>query len=293
MNESEASQALKTLLAGLGVTRGETIYLGLDMGRLPLPRWSAALSREGIRAREERWCAFLFDHVMDVLGPDGTLLLGTFSYACGNREIPFVLEDTPSEIGPFTNWVRRRPEAIRSVHPIFSVTGIGANAQKILTQTGAAAFGPCSPFGRLASHHVRFVNLGIAFRQSLTYVHHLEQCYGCNHRYNKVFQGQVYVKGQRVDQQYLGYMRWRGVDASVDVGPLEDELRRSGVLREVDLPGLFGQSALVSDIDHIGYAMLTQNACAFSSRNVRIDLDDDAVSANQDSGPIVVFKLSA
>ena len=79
MTEFEASQALKTLLEELGVVSGETIYMGLDMARLPLPHWPTALNRVAIRAREDRWCAFLFEQIMEVLGPSGTLLVGTFS----------------------------------------------------------------------------------------------------------------------------------------------------------------------------------------------------------------------
>jgi len=292
MTETEASQAIQSLLADLGVGRGETVYLGIDMARLPLPRWPAALNREAVRAREARWCAFVFDQIMEVLGSDGTLLVGTFTYSCGHPDIAFVLEETPSEIGPFTDWLRQRPGAIRSLHPLFSLAGIGARAAAILSNTGAAAFGPCSPFGRLAAEGARFVNLGIPFRQSLTYVHHLEQCYGCNHRYHKVIPGAVFQNGQRVEREFLGYLRWRGVDSAVAVGPLEDALKQAGVLREVDRPGLFGQSALVADVDRIGYAMLTENAWAFSTRKVRVDLDDTAVAAVPSREPVAVFKLS-
>ncbi len=292
MTEAESSEALKNLLVGLGVQSGETIYLGLDMGRLPLPHWPVQLSREAIRAREDRWCSFLFDNIMEVLGPKGTLLLGTFSYSCSNSAIPFVLEETPSEIGPFTNWLRRQPEAMRSLHPIFSVSGIGARSKEILTSTGAAAFGPCSPFGRLAVHNARFVNLGIPFRQSLTYVHHLEQCYGCNHRYHKVLPSAVFMNGQQVPRKFLGYMRWRGVDATVDVGPLEDALKQAGVLREVNQSGLFGQSVLAADIDRIGYAMLAEDSCAFSSRKVQVDLEDEEVASHPSQSLITVFRLS-
>lgn len=293
MTEAEASQALRALLVGLGVASGETIYMGLDMARLPLPSWPAALNRDAIRAREDRWCAFLFEHIMEALGPRGTLLVGTFSYSCGNPAIPFVFEETRSEIGPFTNWLRQQPQAIRSLHPIFSVTGTGAHAGDILTNTGGAAFGACSPFGRLAAHGTRFVNLGIPFRQSLTYVHHLEQCYGCNHRYHKTFSGAVIQNGQKVDREFLGYMRWRGIDAGVDVGPLEDALKRAGLLREVSQPHLYGQSALAIDIESIGYQMLTEDSRAFSTPKIRVDLDDSMVAVSPGKHPVTTFKLSA
>lgn len=291
MTEDEASKALRTLLNELGVVNGETIYLAIDMARLPLPHWPVALNRNAIRAREDRWCVFLFEHIMEALGPYGTLLVGTFSYSCGNSEIPFVVEETQSEIGPFTNWVRQQPQSIRSLHPIFSVAGIGRRAADILTKTGGAAFGPCSPFGRLAQHGARFVNLGIPFRQSLTYVHHLEQCYGCNHRYHKTFSSAVVQNGRTVSREFLGYMRWRGVDAGVDVGPLEDALKGAGLLREVSQPGLFGQSSLAIDVDHIGYQMLAEDSRAFSTPKIRIDIDDSMVASIPGKNPVTTFKL--
>lgn len=291
MTEVEASKALRSLLNELGVARGETIYLAIDMARLPLPHWPAALNRNAIRDREDRWCAFLFEHIMEALGPHGTLLVGTFSYSCGNPEIPFVVEENRSEIGPFTNWVRQQHQSIRSLHPIFSVAGIGPNAADILTNTGGAAFGPCSPFGRLAPHGARFVNLGIPFRQSLTYVHHLEQCYGCNHRYHKTFSGVVVQNGRKVEREFLGYMRWRGVDAGVDVGPMEEALKKAGLLREVSQPRLFGQSAQAIDIDHIGYQMLIEDSRAFSTPKIRVDLDDSMVAAAPGKHPVTTFKL--
>ena len=291
MTEVEASKALRSLLNELGVARGETIYLAIDMARLPLPHWPVALNRNAIRDREDRWCAFLFEHIMEALGPHGTLLVGTFSYSCGNPEIPFVVEETRSEIGPFTNWVRQQPQSIRSLHPIFSVAGIGPNAADILTNNGGAAFGPCSPFGRLTQHGARFVNLGIPFRQSLTYVHHLEQCYGCNHRYHKAFSGVVVQNGRKVDREFLGYMRWRGVDAGVDVGPLEDALKHAGLLREVSQHRFSGQSAQAIDIDHIGYQMLIEDSRAFSTPKIRVDLDDSMVAAAPGKHPVTTFKL--
>ena len=293
MTEIEASQALKALLEELGVASGETIYLGLDMARMPLPNWPAALNLEAIRAREDRWCAFLFEHIKEAMGPRGTLLVGTFSYACSNPEIPFVVEKTRSEIGPFTNWLRQQPQSLRSLHPIFSVAGIGLHAGDILTNTGGAAFGACSPFGRLTAHDTRFVSLGVPLRQTLTYVHHLEQCYGCNHRYHKTFSGAVIQDGRKVDREFLGYMRWRGVDAGVNIGPLEDALRGAGLLREVSQPHLFGQSALAIDIDRVGYQMLAEDSRAFSTPKIQVDLDDSMVAVAPGQNSVTTFKLSA
>ena len=291
MTEVEASHALRALLVELGVAGGETIYMGLDMARLPLPSWPAALNRDSIRAREDRWCAFLFEHIMEILGSRGTLLVGTFSYSCGNPEIPFVVEETRSEIGPFTNWLRQHHQAIRSLHPIFSVAGVGLHARSILTNTGGAAFGPCSPFGRLAGLDARFVSLGVPFHLSITYLHHLEQCYGCNHRYHKIFITPV-IKGGIVQKgPFLGYMRWRGLDAGPNFKPCEDQMLSEGVMREVLWNGCVNHAVHIADLDRIGYAMLKENSCAFVSRDVRVELDENATAADPVRDPIAVFKL--
>lgn len=292
MTEVEAVKAIRSLLDELGVTAGDTIYFAIDMARVPLPQWPVSLERNAIRSRENRWCSFLFEQIMDVLGSSGTLLIGTFSYSCGNPEIPFVYEETPSEIGPFTNWIRKHPHAIRSLHPIFSVAGIGPKAATILNNTGRAAFGPCSPFGRLTSHDTRFVNLGVPLRLTLTYIHHLEQCYGCNHRYHKTFSGDVIKNGQKLDGEFLGYMRWRGVDASVHLLPLEEALRNAGVLREASRSSASGQSVLAADLDRIAYKMLSEDSRAFSSPKIRVLLDESMVSDTPGQGTSITFKLS-
>ena len=291
MTEAESAQAFDTLLDRLGVIQGEVVYLGLDMGKLPLPHWPAELNRNAIQARNERWCEFVLERVMGKLGPEGTLLVGAFSYSCSDPANPFSVEETPSEIGPFTNWVRRKLGAVRSVHPVFSVAGLGKHAASILEDTGGSAFGPNSPFGRLAAKKTRFVNLGLPLRLTLTHVHHLEQCHGCNHRYNKVFQTKVYKQGGLVDRKFMGYMRWRGVDSGVNLKPLEEGLKEAGLLREVECFGTLGQSALCTDVERIGYAMLAQDSCVFSTNEVRIHLDDSEVATSTRSGPDISFRL--
>ncbi|MBI4182456.1 MAG: AAC(3) family N-acetyltransferase [Proteobacteria bacterium] len=287
-----AAAALSGLLAGLGVRRGDTVFLGVDMARVPMPRWPAALDRAAVRAREERLCAFLFDRLMDAIGPDGTLLVPTYSYRCANPDNAFVVEETESEVGPFTEWLRRRPGTLRSVHPVFSVAGVGRHAADILANTGRAAFGPGSPFGRLARFGARFVSLGVPFHLSVTYLHHLEQCYGCNHRYNKAFATPVFKGGHRLPGPFLGYMRWLGVDAGPDFRACERRLLAEGLMIERRWNGRVNQAVRVEDVDRIGNAMLDEDPCAFASRTVRVDLDERAVAANPSGDEVAVFRLT-
>ena len=126
----------------------------------------------------------------------------------------------------------------------------------------------------------------------MTYLHHLEQCYGCNHRYHKIFTTPVIKGGVIQKGAFSGYMRWRGVDAGPDFKPCETRMLAEGVLREVYWSDYVNQAVLARDVDRIGYAMLTENPCAFVSRNVRVDLDETITATNPVRDPVAVFKVS-
>jgi aminoglycoside 3-N-acetyltransferase len=292
LDEAQATSALTGLLSELGVSRGDVIYLGCDMGRIPLPNYSAALNRSAIREREQRWCEFLFRHLMDSIGPGGTLLVPTFSYNYAARNEPYRHETTVSETGPFTEYVRQRPDAIRSLHPIHSVAGIGKHAQEILDGVGRAAYGAMSAFGRLSRFDASFVCLGTTIGNSLTYVHHLEQVYGSNHRYNKAFTVPVFRNGVEVAGPWLGYVRFLGVAARPKIENIEKELRAEGCLREVSQHDQPNQRVHISDVDRVGFAMLSRDPCAFLPAPIYVSIDEVATSGFPSAGPEVRFKLT-
>lgn len=291
LSEAEAITALAGILSELGISRGDVVYLGCDMGRVPLPKYPAALNGDAIRQREQRWCEFLFGHIMNVLGPDGTLLVPTFSYRYAARNEPYHHESTPSETGPFTEFLRRRSGAVRSLHPIHSVTGLGKHAHDILDDVGHAAYGAMSAFGRLSRFGTRFLCLGTTIGNSLTYVHHLEQIYGSNHRYNKLFNAPVYRAGVEIAGPWLGYVRFLGVALRPKIDTIEEALRASGGLREASLHGQPNQCANAADVDRIGLAMLSRDPCAFLPKPARVSLDESATLGSPSEGPEIRFKL--
>ena len=69
MTEAEATRAVAAILGNLGAGPGDLIYLGIDMGRLPLPTYPAEIDRDSIRERERRWCAPVWDQG---IGLDGS-----------------------------------------------------------------------------------------------------------------------------------------------------------------------------------------------------------------------------
>lgn len=278
MTESEARAALEDILDRLGVKAGDRIMLGIDMGKIPLPTYTAALSREAFREREGKWCQFVLDVLLERLTPSGTLLVPAFTYSCTKPGSVFVAESTPSENGPFTEYFRSQPQAVRSLHPVFSLAGMGRDAEALLGHVGRSAFGAMSPFSRFTSYGIKFLCLGVELRNPITYIHHMEQSYGCPHRYNKSFEIEVFANGEKVSGEWHAYMAYRGIDYSSDIAGLQQALKAKGHLAEADWNGCPNHLAGVVAVDSVGYELLTRDACAFVNRRLKFHFDDSAVA---------------
>lgn len=278
MTESEARTVLFDILARLSVEAGDCLMLGIDMGRLPLPAYSAAFNREAFREREQKWCKFILDALLDAVGEYGTLIVPSYTYSCGKKGSIFVAEQTPSENGPFTEYFRSRPQAIRSLHPLFSLSAIGAHAQSILSSCGRSAFGSMSPFGRFAEHGTRFVCLGVELRNSITYIHHLEQMYGCPHRYNKAIVTQVIANGVDFGCNWYASVNYRGLGYTSDISRLQTALDEKGLLVSANWSGYPNQLAEIDDVNIMGNFLLAKDSGAFINHRLTFSFEEAAVS---------------
>jgi len=292
MTEAEAAQSLKSILNALKIERGDLVYLGTDMGGIPLPTYPADLTRDAIRERETKWCEFLLHTLIEYLGPEGTILAPAFTYSCSAPGSVFIVDETPAEMGPFTSYLSVHPLARRSNHPLFSVSGIGSLAQEILEKAGKSAFGATSVFGKLNDYDSKFLCLGTSIGRSLTYIHHLEQTYGCNGRYNKMFHTKVIRDSIEVPGPWLAYVCYRSIVHAPQCKTIENQLRDSGVLNEAKFESHPYQSINISDVNKIGYSMLEANQCSFRSCDIEVILDETETKKSPMSGPIARLSLS-
>src|SRR5829696_259351 len=81
--------------AGLG--RGDTAHVQSDLRRMgPV---EAPAQRQAI-------LQFYFSALRQVLGPEGTLSVFTATYGLNRTGAPFIREETPSELGVFSEFIR-------------------------------------------------------------------------------------------------------------------------------------------------------------------------------------------
>ena len=93
----------------------------------------------------------LIDTLLALLGPDGTLVMPTFTFSWIGRQ-PYDPRSTPSRVGAVTDRFWRRPGVLRSAHPTHAFAAIGRRAEELLAGHGPTQ-SPLSqdgPIGRLA-----------------------------------------------------------------------------------------------------------------------------------------------
>ena len=89
-------------------------------------------------------------------------------------------------MGPLAEYLRLLPDAHRSLHPFWSISGSGPNA-KLLQTVSKHAYGIGSPWSILLDLNARQINFGLHPSKAVTLIHHIETLVGVPYRYNKEF----------------------------------------------------------------------------------------------------------
>src|SRR5258707_8827471 len=105
----------------------------------------------------------------NVIGPDGTMLFPTYpnhrisSYEYLLRGKGFDVRRRQSYAGLLTEFARKQPAALRSLHPTKSVCAIGPLARELTNshQNSRYPYDSTSPFYKLTEHQGKIVGLGV------------------------------------------------------------------------------------------------------------------------------------
>lgn len=152
-------------LRRLGVRDGDTLMLH-----------SGFAPHHGFRGTIES----LTDTFIDAVGPRGHLMMVSLPYRSSSIEYlqqgrQFDVRRTPSMMGLVSEYFRRRPEVLRSLHPTHPILARGPEAQQLIAGHENCLFpcGPGTPFDRLAERDgiVAFFNVPFV---NFTFFHFLE-----------------------------------------------------------------------------------------------------------------------
>ncbi len=163
-------------LAALGLRRGDLLMVHSSLRSIGL-----------VESGPET----VVDALLQALGPEGTLVVPTFTYpTAGQSTFVFDPARTPSQMGAISEAARRRPQAHRSIHLAHSIAAIGPLAQTIATSGGASAWDSDSPMRQVFDRNGRYLLLGVPY-QNLTVMHLCEVWLGLPYRKPRVSRGRM------------------------------------------------------------------------------------------------------
>jgi len=122
----------------------------------------------------------LIEALLAAIGPQGNLLMVSLPYRSSTLEYlskgkPFDVRRTPSAMGLVSEFFRRRPGVLRSLHPTHPMLACGPRAGWFITGHEHCEYpcGPGTPFEKAlqASGKALFFNVGLPY---LTFFHYLE-----------------------------------------------------------------------------------------------------------------------
>jgi len=164
----------------------------------------------------------LIRQIIEYFSPEGTVVVPTFSYSFTKNK-NFDVDNTPSEIGKFSESFRRYPLMRRSSHPIFSVAGIGNHFEKFEKSRIDDCFGEGTAFDLLYKLGGKIICLGCDFDRT-TFAHYVEQYFEVPYRYMKNFSGYIIKDGNQNQLTTSYYVRNVEINSILDLNLLKKEL---------------------------------------------------------------------
>lgn len=145
-------EMLVTKFREIGLQAGDTVMVHSSLRKL---------------GRVEGSPGTVIEALLDAIGPTGDLMLPTFNYT---RPLPAPYYDpaeTPCRTGIIPETGRKRPDAVRSLHPSHSVAVIGPDAKELTSgHLECRTFGKGSPIDRLAQRGGKVLLLGVDNRSN-------------------------------------------------------------------------------------------------------------------------------
>ena len=121
--------------------------------------------------------------------PKTTIIVPTANLNLPNSGQKYDNADTASfKMGAFSEFIRKKKHAIRSFHPLWSMSGLGKNSKKILSNISSHAYSANSVVHKLFQEENNyFLALGQHPRFMLPIIHHLEHINQVPYRFEKTF----------------------------------------------------------------------------------------------------------
>jgi len=212
--------AMAEALEQVGLKRGDAVFSHSNVGYFGYPE--GGVSRDNVFQT-------ILGAFFDVIGSEGTVVVPTFTYSFCRRD-PFDPDNTPSEMGIFSEMLRAHHQARRSHDPIFSVAALGPRAEDLTSDVSAECFGKDSFWDRFLQMGGIVCNMN--FDAGSTFIHYVERCLNVPYRYDKLFPGTFIINGREKRGAAIYFcLDLSNSDTIATFEPFHEAAVRTGVAR--------------------------------------------------------------
>ena len=177
-------------LRSSGILHGDIVFFSTSLGMLGIA--------DGI-STDDGLNRLFYDCIQEALGASGTILAPTYSYTFGkSRANELALFDpgsTPSETGPFPEYLRKQPGVRRSLDPMVSVSGIGPACEDLMAGLPRTSYGAGCIFDRLTHTKAKCCNIGLGPNWT-PFIHYADWLAKVPFRYDKLFVGNMMINNK-------------------------------------------------------------------------------------------------
>ena len=276
-NNRPSIQDLVVAFSSVGLRTGDVVYLSTQLYGLGLLRETYT---------REDYLKAIYTALVSVIGSQGTLVVPTFTQQVGRFGLSFILEETESQTGIFGEYVRKRHDSLRSLHPIFSVSAVGPLAKDICSDVSPVAFGTDSVFDRLVRIGSKAVCMGFDYYSGhiVSLMHHVETAFAVPYYYNKLVCSPVFTNGVQIEKPFVINVKYLGMDCTFDYRLYIDTLARNGDIRSATIGRGSIHSVSAKVMFDTGISLLKSDMYAFLANPPRYRMGEIPLDGPPDMG---------
>ncbi|MDZ4838622.1 MAG: AAC(3) family N-acetyltransferase [Bacteroidota bacterium] len=150
----------------------------------------------------------IFQSLQLAVGSSGTLIFPLFNFTAWPQNKKFDIRSTPSEMWGLSELSRNHPDSIRTGHPIYSFSIIGAKSDLFKNIDNVSGYCQDSVFALLKNFNGKIAIIGLPDQTSMTSYHYVEEANNVHYRYFKNFIGTyIDAQGNELEKTYKLFVR--------------------------------------------------------------------------------------
>ena len=212
-------------LSSLGLESGDTVFVHSNIG---------LFGRCGLADTSDVLCEYFYLAIMDHINPGGTLIVPTFTYSYPRKEV--YNNRSPTRMGLFSEFIRKKNTSIRSDDPCYSVAACGDRAEEMTVGVGRNSFGSSNSFfSRFVHAKGKILNLNFDIGAGSTLIHFFERKLDVPYRFDKRFLGTSILDGRELSGESTIYVHYLHPSLVSDITTFDNLARKHGMFRTAKL----------------------------------------------------------